>query len=504
MKRYNLLILSLVLVFASCDLEREPYGIANFWKTETDAQLGLNAAYAPLYEEEGYGEGHFWAGGASDDMITYPNEGTANAVCEFRSATNDSWGMYDNWQFMYRTIRRASDVIKNVPGIQMNESSKNRILGEANFLCGHTYFFLAKRYGGLPFYDNTKPEEINKPRETKAETYRRIEAYLLKSIEYYEKEGLWQRNDDDLGRPNLGAAYGLLAKVYAHWGKFQECKTACEKVIGSGKYQLDTNNNNGFADLFSPAGEKNTEVLFNLVNTPVRHKGTVTSVILLPSGLSGGTGWNGFAPTKSLYDAFEAGDLRKYVTVVGPGDEVNYLGVNTVITADDLTNMQTGFACNKYAAGYNDMTEFNWETGADIPLLRYSDVLLLHAEAIMQLAGAGPNNPNVGVAAAAESFNKVRVRAFGNNVAKAIAAPTFNDLVKERRCELAYEDDRHFDLVRWGMAQSIYNSATTATDPRGARNFVAGKHDHLPLPQREIDNSNGVLINNPSPGYSSF
>jgi hypothetical protein len=122
----------------------------------------------------------------------------------------------------------------------------------------------------------------------------------------------------------------------------------------------------------------------------------------------------------------------------------------------------------------------------------------------MQLAGAGPSNPNTGVAAAAASFNKVRVRAFGNDNSKAIAAPTFTDLVKERRCELAYEEDRHFDLVRWGMAEKIYNSATTATDPRGPRHFVAGKNDHLPLPQEEIDKSNGVLINNPSPGYSSF
>ena len=76
--------------------------------------------------------------------------------------------------------------------------------------------------------------------------------------------------------------------------------------------------------------------------------------------------------------------------------------------------------------------------------------------------------------------------------------------MKERRCELAYEDERHYDLVRWGMAQEVYGSMTTDLDPRGPRQFDPSTDAHIPLPQTEIDNSNGVLVNNPSAGYSDF
>lgn len=499
MKIYKFLVL--LFIVTSCDLEREPYGIAGSFKTEADIQLALNAVYDPYYEEEGFGEGWLFFSAASDDMIVRSSgEDETKAVMNFATPTNNSWTNADNWKFMYRSIRRANDVIKYTPGIDMSESSRNKIMGEANFLAGFDYFFLAKRYGGLPFFDNTNAEEINPVRQTKLETYKRIEAYLLKSIEYFENEDLWKRSDADLGKPNLGAAYGLLAKVYAHWGKFAESKAMAEKVINSGQYSLDVNNGNGFKDLFSMEGEKNGEVLFNLASKPANHQGTITSVILLSGDFSGGTGWWYCSPTKSLSDAFEAGDLRRNVTLRGVGEQIMRLGEQITITEADIADMGTGFMSTKYYSPYETASSFSWETGKDVPLLRYSDILLLHAEAIMQLAGAGPTNASTPVAAAATSFNKVRTRA---GLAP-IVAPTFANLVNERRCELAYEDDRHFDLVRWGMAQSVYAAATSANDPRGPRTFTPGKDEHFPIPQVEIDNSNGVLINNPSPGYSTF
>lgn len=502
-----LFFISSILLLSSCDLDKTPSGNSSFWNSEEEIWLGLNAAYEPLYHEEGYGRGQWWAGPASDDMVINRDKPADAAMTGFTDAgaTNSSGGHADQWELMYQIIRRSNDVMRyTTPEIEMSDEKRDIILGEANFLCAYAYFHLAKRYGGLPFYDYKDPDNVNKPRETKTKTYENIETYLLATIDHFENQNLWTRSKDDWGRPNLGAAYGLLAKVYAHWGKFDKAKTAAEKVITSGKYSLNKTNNNGFAHLFSPAGEKHEEVLFNLTNKPIRNQGTVTSVICLSAKLSGGTGWYYFAPTKSLYEAFDPGDLRRYTTVVGPGDVVNYLGNTTTLTTDNISDMSTGYMCNKYLAAYNDLTGWNWESGQDVPLLRYADVLLIHAEALIMLGGGGPNNPTVGVAAAATSFNEVRVRAFGGDITKEIAAPTFNDLVKERRCELAYEDERHYDLVRWGLAQQVYAAATTATDPRGPRTFDPVKNAHFPLPQVEIDDSRGILENNPLPGYSSF
>lgn len=528
------IIVATLILFDSCDLDKSPNGNATFWGSKDDIIYGLNAAYEPFYHEEGYGRGHWWAGAASDDMNINRNKSDDEALTQFTLAgrNNNSGGQADNWELMYRTIRRANDVMRyTTPNIDMTEKERDIILGEANFLCAYAYFYLAKRYGGLPFYDYNNPDDFNKSRETKEVTYQKIETYLNNAIKHFENQSLWTRSDDDWGRPNLGAAYGLLAKLYAHWAtptnyveKYTKAKVAAEKVINSNAYELNTSNNNGYAHLFSIDGEKSSEVLFNLTNKPVRNQGTVTSVICLAGNMSGGTGWYYFAPTKSLFQAYDAGDLRREVTVKTVGDLVSYKPYikklqdevqkaggdpNSIVApqpirTEDISDMKTGYMCGKYLAAYDKLESWNWEAGQDIPLLRFADVLLIHAEAEIFLAGGSASNRTQGVSAAAISFNKVRERAFGNNVSKAIAAPTFNDLVKERRCELAYEDERHYDLVRWGLAKEVYGATTTDLDPRGPRQFDPVVHAHFPLPQSIIDDSHGLLTNNPLPKYSTF
>ena len=510
MKLHKLLYLSLLIpMMSACSLDKEPYGLAGLWESEGNAQKGLDAAYQPLYEEEGYGEGHWWAGPLSDDMMMNQDESEIYRLSTFSTPTNTFWAMKDNWQVMYRIIRRASDVVKNVPDINMSEAKKNEMLGEANFLCGYAYFFLAKRYGGVPFYDYNTPNEYNKPRETKEKTYQNIEKFLKASIEHFSNvngKELWIRGANDWGRPTLGAAYGLLAKVYAHWGKMTEAKENALKVINSSQYELATANNNGYDYLFSLEGEKSDEVLFNLNNQPVRHKGTVTSIITLSSSLSG-NGWSMFAPTESLRKAFKPGDLRRKVVMLEPGDKVTLLGKGVTITKENISDMKTGYMAAKYLNAYKNASIYAWESGADVPLLRYSDVLLIYVEASMAEKGLNSSNRDAKTADAdiLKYYNEVHVRAFGNNPKAAATEISFMDLVNERRCELAYEDERHYDLVRWGLAQEVYGKSDDPYAVNGkGRTFDPKKDAHLPLPQAEIENSNGVLINNPAPGYSDF
>jgi len=115
----------------------------------------------------------------------------------------------------------------------------------------------------------------------------------------------------------------------------------------------------------------------------------------------------------------------------------------------------------------------------------------------MNLNGGGPENRTTGVAAAATYFNLVRERAGLDP----IAAPTFNDLMYERKMELAFEGgDRHFDLVRWGLAAEVYNALPAEGTYKPKRTFVPATHNLLPYPQQEIDNSNESLKQNP--GYN--
>jgi hypothetical protein len=197
----------------------------------------------------------------------------------------------------------------------------------------------------------------------------------------------------------------------------------------------------------------------------------------------------------NLYESYQVGDRRKNATVAKRGvDVITYNGSTDILQAP---NNQSPVVCTKYmspyAAAYTD-----WAAGLNVPALRYADILLIHAEAIMNLNGGGPASRTTGVVAAASSFNKVRQRAG----LAAIASPNFNDLMYERRMELAFEGgDRHFDLVRWELAAEVYNGITAEGSYKPARTFVPATHRLLPYPQREIDNSNGTIAQNP--GYSS-
>jgi hypothetical protein len=193
---------------------------------------------------------------------------------------------------------------------------------------------------------------------------------------------------------------------------------------------------------------------------------------------------------------YKAGDLRKAATVAKRGvDIITYNGSTDILQAP---NNQSPVVCIKYMSPYAD-NYVGWAAGLNVPALRYSDILLINAEAIMNLNGGGPLNRTVGVAAAATSFNEVHQRAGLDP----IASPTFNDLMYERQMELAFEGgDRHFDLVRWGLATEVYNGLAAEGTYKPVRNFVPATHRLLPYPQTEIDNSNGSITQNP--GYAGI
>lgn len=125
----------------------------------------------------------------------------------------------------------------------------------------------------------------------------------------------------------------------------------------------------------------------------------------------------------------------------------------------------------------------------NVRILRYADVVLMAAEASNELNQTDD---------ALEYLEMIRKRARGGNNAilpeiTETDQALLRDLIRhERRIELAMEHERFFDLVRWGIAEDILHAA-------GKVNFVAGKHELLPIPQSEIDRSDGVLIQNP--GY---
>lgn len=493
MKKYIQLSLMLI-VLASCGkefLNKEPHEFTDavFWKSADQAEAALAGVYSPLQDEEALG-GEEWCSMEAFSDNAYENDNYSDfiAMSEFRATQNTEGDLsLNSYKSYYKTIKRASDVLYNVPNIKMDAAQQKRILGEASFLRGFSYFQLAIRYGGLPLYD-PEDSESSLIRASAADTWKVIEEDLKNATTLLS----WEHQE---GRPGLGAAWGMLAKVYAYEAKWTEAKNAAESVINSNRHNLYSN----YAQLFTIEHENESEILWGLGARLNEYP--ITPVLLLPNNVWGGAhdepmgeGWRLVSATSHFYNSYQAGDLRKAATVAKRDvDVITYNGTTDVLRAP---NNQSPIVCIKFMSPYAQ--EYTgWAAGLNVPALRYADVLLIHAEAIMNLNGGGPANRNTGVAAAAVSFNKVRVRAG----LPAIAAPTFNNLMYERRMELAFEGgDRHFDLVRWGLAAEIYNALPAEGTYKPARNFVPAIHKLLPYPQREIDNSNGTIKQNP--GYS--
>lgn len=264
-----------------------------------------------------------------------------------------------------------------------------------------------------------------------------------------------------LGRTTKGAAQALLGKVYLTQKNYTAAKAALESVINGKAYQLMPK----YADVFAAGGEMNKEIIF-----AIRFRSA-----------SNGEG-QGFS-----YDFSKDGATR------GLKPPVDFQSQYQKDDAQRLATSVVGSGLDAYVAKFTDAanTGSRRDSGTDWIVLRYADVLLMYAEVLNQLTGPD---------AALPQLNAVRTRAG----LPALAATSVPDkaafqaaLEKERRLELAFENARWYDLLRWGKAVDVMASHFKAI---GRTNINVAPHRVLyPIPQREIDITNGVVTQNP--GY---
>lgn len=470
----------------------------NFWKTEQDAIKGQAGMYEKYNEEDFYGRGMFWFINASDDMVTGRNKPEADNIKNFNRSYIGGGYTEKQWSMRYAIIKRANDIIVNVPRITMNEDRKKEIIGDAYFNAGLVYFQLAANYGndkaGIPIVtpetDATQPI----PRANNVnENYDHIISLFLKAAEnlpYFS-----EMDPSDYGKGHKTAAWAYLSKVYLYKKDYANAAKYADMVINSGKHDLLPS----FADVFKAANNWSKEYIWSVVCTPdgggTGWGSKLPGVMLTNKAWGIYNGWGYYLPTKELYDSFESGDLRREVTILKPGDKFQFFGEERTFTKDG--GATSNYQFNKYMEPFSYKNPIpthvnpngdNGTTDLNIPLMRFAEVLLTKAEAAIQLNGAGAGDIEL---------NKIRKRA--GLLPK--SGMTMTDLKRERRNELAGEwADRHRDLVRWGDAQAAY--AKPLHDYDGtviwpSRNFNPQVHDVWAVPQREIDNSSGIIKQNP-------
>lgn len=397
------------------------------------------------------------------------------------------------WVSAYEGVNRANYMTqykeKNPAGGTVSFAGKDALYGEIYFIRAYYYFTLVKMFGDVPLFVDRRlglTDSKTLQRAPKAEVYAQIEKDLAAAI------AALPAVQAQKGRITKYAAQALMGKVLLYQGKFDAAATVLESVITANAFSLVTD----FASMYLFSGENGPESVFEIQysnTSPYYNWGGATrgqgNYAVQQTGIRGlnGTaampyapGWSTNLPTQNLANAYEAGDQRKSVTVL---DIEAYKAANPSfnITYQVAPYKNTGLYNQKYLPRKGETSgqlELNYTN--NFRIIRFAEVLLMAAEAFNR--SATPNDTK-----AQTYLNRVRERAFGDNLHNITATGTAlrNAIWEERRLELGMEGDRFFDLVRTGQAAAKITG------------FQTGKHEVFPIPQQEVTIS-GLSQN---PGY---
>lgn len=534
------LLLALAVAMGSCNdwLTEDTPGsnkIEDYFVSTATAVEVVNAAYAPLAWEYGSSTTYYseWYIGdiVSDDALKggqgTTDMGAAYDMENFKTNPDNRLllGFYNaQWQGIQRSNLAIEQVSKMDVGVdaQFTPELKERLVAEATFMRAYYYFRLVRVYGGMPLIDYVvdSSAKFNFDRASQLETYEFIIKDLENAVDALPLKSKYAAAD--MGRATKGTAQAMLLKAYLYMAGFQaqqgvDAKAAYqsakywgEELMKSGEYDLV----NSYFDNFTLAGENGKESIFEIqyVEDPRSDygegegftRGTFTLIMQRPrAGFNDSeTGWGFDHPTQNLYDEYEPGDLRRDETIMRQeGDEVDeaaiYLG--NIYYNRKYAQTTDGAGGTWYHLTHHSRGPLNYR------LIRYSDALLMYAEACCELGDLTP---------AITALNRVRDRvnlpAFpytatiqGSSVTFAATQADLRAAIRhERRVELAMEGHRWFDLCRWGIAKETmdaYIAGETAEARAEYGVFQKGKNELMPIPAEERQLSNGKLDQNP--GY---
>ncbi|WP_454802783.1 RagB/SusD family nutrient uptake outer membrane protein [Mucilaginibacter phyllosphaerae] len=588
MKTRNLIVITLAgaLAFSSCQKYLEKPLTGSLESPLLVSKEGVNqlliGAYAALDGQQGgdaaIGGGGAWeaspdnwiyGGVAGGDANKGSDPGDQTPIELIQKYNSDPTNGFFNskWKADYEGISRTNVLISTIGKVTtFSAEEKANLLGQARFLRGHYYFDLKKMFNNVPYIDENTTD-FNQPNNT--DIWPKIEDDFKFAYENMQGE------QTDAGRANKWAAGAYLAKTYLYEHKFPEARDLFETVINEGttasgaKYAL----NDRFEDNFRAATNNSPESVFAVQAAANADPGGPSNanngdMLNFPYGTGSPFGCCGFyQPSIDLVNHFrtdatglpyldnyndhpiktdmnltsaqpftpDAGNIDPRLDWTAGRRGIPYLDWGNHPGNDWVRNQP-------YAGPYSPIkmvfgqaaqdTEgdmLSWAPGSGINnnIIRFSDVLLMAAEAEAQTGGLtkalalvnmvrdrasnpvgfvyqykNPDKPTAGFSTTPAANYKISVYPEGYFGSKDLALKA---IYYERKIELALEGHRFFDLVRWGIAAQELNAYITyqgqfTQDVRGGH-FTTGKNEYYPIPQRQIDLSgaggNSALKQNP-------
>lgn len=480
----NICLAVSVLSFSGCSdfLDRESYGRDTSWKTDEDVMKAVYALYyfvSPNWSEQICGRGHMWFECASDNILIGRDRPAVDEIREFRMSPSNDQDVQEVWGVMYQNVAKANNIIKQVPDLGITPSVKKLALGSAYFFRGFSMLWMVPYYGddtngGIPIILDTTPmDAMDSPRPDHVlKNYDQIIQDFRDAAE--ELPYFSELSADQYGLPHKAAAWAFAARAALYAAQYDQSYydiviEMCDKVMsltGADKRSLyidPSDKSKSFANLWRKEQNHSSEYIFSLegdVTNGARYHG----VTFVNAGWGLYNTWGYYTPSKELWDAFEEGDQRREATILYPGNHVRFMGRDITFGGYCTDGSITSYTTSHVSAGLiNQKFISPWETGSysevsnqrdklwntlNCCLMRYADVMLMKAEALIWTKGEGD-------AEAKNLLDDIRERAGLPRDSRATKA----QLQNERRCELAFEfqPSRHIDVVRWGLAEEYYS-----------------------------------------------
>jgi hypothetical protein len=477
-----------------------------FWRTEKDATLGANAVYTHIVESASHYAS--WDG-MSDIGYTHSPQSAESFILQGQFDPLNS-RISNDWSNAYSGIRSANSFLENVDRVETtNTALIQRLKGEVRVLRAYFYTQLAFLFGDIPLVTTeiSLSESKNLTRTTVDEIWNFISDELTEAAEQLPL------TQSETGRVTKGTALSLKARAMLYAGRYQEAADAASAVMALNVYGIYPS----YKELFTYAAENNSEIILDIQFIKDAYSNDIFSVLAQQSMSSKSL----FVPTRNLVDAYE---MTNGLPISDPGsgydpanpyaDRDPRLAYTIFVEGDVLPNGQvfdpkpnsttgdavgstfvvspTGFNVEKYIDASDVTTPTN--TGINFILMRYAEVLLIYAEAKIEL-----NQIDESVYSA---INEVRQRPDVNMpvIATGKTQTELREIVRhERLVELAFEGRRFFDIRRWkiagdvmpgkvyGMTYSDTNGDLQTVEVTAWMNYWDDRNYLWPVPQEERD-----------------
>ena len=516
MKALKYIAAGLLLVsLGSCKsdiLDREPLDRLSpntFYENDTQCKMGLVGIYSSLPPIATVA---FWfqQDFMSDDAYCQDSWQGSREIGEWQT-NSSSWGPNAKWTQQYQTIVRANTFLLNLEKATVSEETKKQMAGEAKFLRAYAYSDLITFFGDVPLILGDQTLETAKvPRDSKEKVLDAIIQDLNDAAAVLPES----YSGSDVGRATKGAALAQKCRILLYNEKWAEAAEAAKQVMDLNVYSLYPD----YGMTFDESNENNSEVIFDIqyiknsqaqpwpsarlsfVDWPTPN---VTADMIDSYYMTNGKAITDAGSGYNPQDPFKNRDPRMAASIVLPGSQC---ASGTFIPAND--QVPCGTRPRKYA---DIKGTDSYNVGLNQIVLRYADILLMRAEALIEQGNTGQEVYDL--------IDKVRARVNMPKIEDAEGTGLTQEQLRkilrhERRVEFFMEGTRYTDMLRWkdeSLVHDVYGYVTDKlsdptnpskwvfeTEKKATRNFDSKKGWLWPIPHDEIQNNDKLTQN---PGY---